>query len=96
MAFGDNFGYQKKTFFEVNGFINHMKRKYGEADLFLKDAATRKNTSYTIAKHSFVEKETPKSFGKWFSEQRKRSILKSQYKIKHRFLLSLFSIPELI
>lgn len=96
MAFDDNFGYTKKTFFKVNGFINHMKIKYGEADLFLKDAATRKNTSYTIAKHSFVEKETPRSFGKWFIEQRKKSTLKKHYKIKHRFLISLFTLSKLL
>jgi hypothetical protein len=96
MAFGDNFGYQKKTFFKVKGFINHIKLKYGENDLFLKDAATKKNTSFTISKESFIEKNPPSSFRNWFQQQRKKRILKKQYKLKHRFLLSFFTVSKLL
>jgi glycosyltransferase involved in cell wall biosynthesis len=96
MAFGDNFAYTRSTFFKVKGFINHMKLKYGENDLFLKDAATKKNSSYTISKNSFIEKEQPKSFGKWFHEKRKKTVLKKQYKPKHRFFISFFTISKLL
>lgn len=96
MTFDDNFGYTKSEFFNVNGFINHMKLRFGVEDLFLKDASNAKNTTYTIAKNSFVEKESPKSFGKWFIEQQKKGVLKSKYKIKHRILLSLFTLSKLM
>ncbi len=94
MAFGDNFGYQRKTFFKVKGFINHIKLKYGENDLFLKDAANKKNIAFTIAKDSFIEKEAPTSFENWFQEQRIKSLFKKQYKLKHRFLISFFTVSK--
>ncbi|WP_397445579.1 glycosyltransferase [Polaribacter sp. R77954] len=96
MAFGENFGYQKKTFFKVKGFINHIKLKYGENDLFLKDAANKNNISFTITKNSIIEKDTPKSFNNWFQQQRKKRILKKQYKLKHRFLISFFTVSKLL
>lgn len=96
MTFDDNFAYTKDSFFKVKGFINHIKLKYGENDLFLKDAATKKNSSYTIATNSFVEKETPKSFIKWFHLLQNKSILKKQYKFKHQFLISFFTISKLL
>ncbi|WP_439130336.1 glycosyltransferase [Polaribacter sp.] len=94
MAFGDNFAYQRKTFFKVKGFINHIKLKYGENDLFLKDAAHKKNVAFTITKDSFVEKNPPKSFNDWFQQQRKRNVLKKHYKLKHRFLISFFTVTK--
>jgi len=96
MAFDDNFAYTKDSFFKVKGFINHIKLKYGENDLFLKDAATKKNTSYTISKNSFVEKEPPTSFIKWFHLLQNKSVLKKQYKFKHQFLISFFTISKLL
>lgn len=96
ISFDNNLGYTKNTFYKVKGYINHMKLKYGESDLFLKDAATKKNSTYTISKNSFIEKETPASFGEWFQQQRKKSTLKRQYNFKHRFLLSFFILSKFL
>lgn len=96
MAFSSNFGYQKSDFFGVKGFINHMKINAGEADLFIKDAATKENVSYTISKNSFVEIDTPKSFRKWFKELKNRNSLKKHYQFKHRVLLNFFTFSKVL
>lgn len=96
MGFKANLAYNKSDFFKVNGFINHLKINNGETDLFLKDAATKQNITYTIEKDSFIEIENPKSFKSWLSEYRENSLLMKNYKLKHRFLLSFFNLSKLI
>ncbi len=96
MAFNSNFGYTKSDFFKAKGFVNHMKIKIGEADLFIKDAASKKNISFTISKNSFIEIESPKSFGKWIQKLRINNSIKKHYKLKHRFLLNFFTFTKVL
>lgn len=96
MGYNSNFGYKKTEFFNVKGFINHIKIKDGETDLFLKDAASRENISYTISNNSFIETEAPKSFKNWFYKLRENRILKNKYQWKHRFLLDFFVFSKFV
>ena len=48
-AVGRNLAYHKDEFYGVNGFVNHMKVRSGDDDLFIKDAATRKNTAICLS-----------------------------------------------
>lgn len=96
MAFGHNFAYQKTEFFKVNGFINHMKINAGEDDLFIKDAATKKNTTFSIAANSLVTSIAPSSFSEWFSKKKEENNISKKYKFKHRFLLKIFTISKLL
>ena len=96
MAFGNNFGYQKSEFFRVNGYINHMKITAGEADLFIKDAANNKNTTFCISEQSFIKTAIPLSFSKWFAENKEESIITKKYKFKHRFLLKFFTFSKIL
>lgn len=95
MAFGNNLAYKKTEFFKVNGFIKHIKIKFAEDDLFIKDASTKENISYCISKDSFIETDAPKSFNDWFQEQRILSSIEEHFKIKNQFFLSLFFISKL-
>lgn len=94
MAYGNNLAYQKEEFFNVKGFINHIKIKDGEDDLFIKDAATKKNISFSISKNSFIEIDSSMSFSSWFQEQKNKKFIKKHYKSKHRFLLSFFTFSK--
>lgn len=96
MAFDSNFAYEKAEFFNVKGFINHIKIATGEADLFIKDAATKENTTFCISENSFIETAAPKSFSNWFSDKKKSTKIYRNYKFKHRFLLNLFTFTKLL
>ena len=96
MAFGDNLTYQKSEFFKVKGFINHLKIKNDNGDLFIKDAATPNNTAFTISQNSFIESDVTYSFGKWFQKLRFKNTIKKHYKFKNRFLLNFFNFSKLI
>ncbi|CAM1358629.1 Glycosyl transferase family 2 [Tenacibaculum sediminilitoris] len=95
-ATNHNFAYTKSVFFKVNGYINHLNTFIGEADLFLKDAATTNNTTYSIKLDSFVVSNKHLSFKEWFYSQKQTSILFSLYKLKPRFFLRLFTLTKLL
>lgn len=96
MAVSRNFAYKKSEFFNVNGFINHIKIKSGEADLFIQDAANRKNTKICVSENSFTESDLPISFKSWFHKKRKKFSTEKLYKIQHRFFLRLFFISKVL
>jgi glycosyltransferase involved in cell wall biosynthesis len=96
MAFSDNFGYEKSEFFKVNGYINHMKTNAGEADLFIKDAANKKNTTFCISEKSFITTTISTTFSEWFAEKKEEIIITKKYKFKHRFLLKFFTFSKIL
>ena len=95
-ATNHNLAYTKSEFFKVNGYINHVNLFIGEADLFIKDAATKINTTYSTDINSFVSSRKKITFKEWFFQQKKETILISLYKIKHQFLLRLFKVSKLV
>lgn len=96
MAFGDNLSYDRQEFFNVKGFIYHIKVTNGEDDLFIRDAATKENITYTLDANSFVENEAPESITGWISSLKSNKSLQKHYKIKQRLLLNLFSFTKLL
>ena len=96
MAFGDNLAFNKKTFFNVKGFIDHIKIANGEDDLFIRDAATKENITYTLSAKSFVENDAPNSISSWFAILKSKKSLQKHYKIKQRFLLFIFSVTKIL
>lgn len=95
MAVGRNLAYTKDEFFRVKGFINHMQIKSGDDDLFIQDAASKKNTTICIDPDSFTVSEVPKNFQQWFRQKRRHISTSSYYKFKHKFFLGLFFITKL-
>lgn len=94
MAFGNNLVYKKSEFFKVNGYINHIKIRHGVENLFIRDAATKRNSSFIVSENSFMETDAPKSFNTWFEGLRIKNSLIEHYKFKHRFLLHFFTITK--
>lgn len=96
MAFGNNYGYTKSTFFKVKGYINHIKVKNGENDLFIRDAATKENISFCVSEKSLIEKDTLLKFTNWFQSLREKRQLKKHYNFKHRFFISFFIFSKAV
>lgn len=96
MAFNGNYAYTKAAFFKVKGFIYHMKINFGEANLFIRDASTKENTTFCISENSFIETDAPTSFSKWYSDKKDVASIKKEYKFKHRFLLNGFTFTKVL
>jgi glycosyltransferase involved in cell wall biosynthesis len=95
MGVGRNLAYTKSEFFKTNGFISHIQVKSGDDDLFIQEAATKSNTTYTINPDSFTVSPPPLTLKEWFRQKRRHVSTSSHYKFKHILFLGLFFITKL-
>ena len=91
----ENMAYHRKTFFDVNGFIKHIKVFNGEGDLFIKDASTKKNTTICLEQNSFVTAEISYGFSGWISTLKRNISLQNKYKWKNKFFVFLFTFSKI-
>lgn len=70
MGVGKNLSYRQRLFFKQKGFIEHYAMEAGDDDLFVSQAATKKNTRVHINADNTVSCATPSSFGVWARQQR--------------------------
>ena len=96
MGVGRNLAYTKKEFFDANGFINHIKVRSGDDDLFINQIATKNNTTICFSKDSFTESTPKTTFKAWFKQKRRHISTAKHYKIKHKALLILLYISNLL
>ncbi len=96
MAVGRNLAYRKELFFEASGFVNHIKIKSGDDDLFINQIADAENTAICVSKESFTESSPKKSFREWISQKRRHISTAKYYKFKHKVLLTLFYLSQLL
>jgi hypothetical protein len=96
MGVGRNLAYTKSEFFKTNGFISHMQVRSGDDDLFIQEAATKSNTTFTINPDSFTVSNPPLTLKEWFRQKRRHVSTSSYYKFKHKFFLGLFFISKFI
>lgn len=89
MGIGRNLGYNRKIFFNNNGFASNYEINSGDDDILINETATSKNTIVILNKDSIV-RTLPKTSLKEFYLQKKRHITTAgRYKYIHQFLLGL-------
>lgn len=96
MGVGRNLAYSKKEFFSANGFINHIKIRSGDDDLFVNQAATRKNTAICFSEDSFTISEPKTSFKDWIKQKRRHISTANYYKLHHKIILTLIYSTQLL
>nr|WP_321233019.1 glycosyltransferase [uncultured Psychroserpens sp.] len=96
MAVGRNLAYKKAQFFEANGFMNHMDIMSGDDDLFINQVATKTNVSLCVSKESFTESIPKTTFKSWILQKRRHISSANHYKPKHKFLLALFYVSQIL
>ncbi|SFZ93828.1 Glycosyltransferase, catalytic subunit of cellulose synthase and poly-beta-1,6-N-acetylglucosamine synthase [Flaviramulus basaltis] len=96
MGVGRNLAYTKKEFFNANGFINHIKVRSGDDDLFINQVANNKNTSICFSKESFTESIPKQTFKEWFKQKRRHVSTAIHYKKQHKILLALIYSLQLL
>ncbi len=94
MGVGRNLAYKKDEFFKVNGFINHMKLRSGDDDLFINEAATKDKTAICIDPEGFTYSKAKETFGEWFMQKRRHASTAKYYKGFDKFQLGLFYLTQ--
>lgn len=96
MGVGRNLAYTKKEFFDANGFINHIKVRSGDDDLFINQIANPQNTAICYTQNSFTESKPKTTFKAWFKQKRRHVSTAKYYKMKHKVLLTLIYTSNLL
>jgi glycosyltransferase involved in cell wall biosynthesis len=94
MGVGRNLAYTKNEFFNASGFMNHMKVRSGDDDLFINQIANKNNTAICFTKDSFTESKPETTFKNWFKQKRRHVSTAKHYKLKHKILLALFYLSQ--
>ncbi len=96
MGVGRNLAYHRDEFFKTNGFINHIKIRSGDDDLFINEAANAKNTAICFKKESFTTSIPKTTLNDWLKQKRRHVSTAKHYKFKHKFLLATFYISQVL
>jgi glycosyltransferase involved in cell wall biosynthesis len=96
MGVGRNLAYKREEFFNVNGFIDHMKIRSGDDDLFINQAANGKNTTFCYAPESFTYSKSKTTFKDWFTQKRRHVATATFYKSFDRTQLALFYFSQVL
>ena len=96
MAVGRNLAYRRELFFNNSGFMSHMNVRSGDDDLFVNQAATKSNTALAFSSDSQTITQPKTRFKDWFHQKRRHVSTSKYYKPKHKLVLGLFYISQLL
>jgi hypothetical protein len=96
MGIGRNLAYKKEEFYNVKGFINHMKIRSGDDDLFINQIAKAKNTAICYSPESFTYSQPKTTFKAWFTQKRRHVSTANFYKTFDKIQLGLFYVSQLL
>ncbi len=89
MGVGRNLAYRKSLFYAHNGFAAHAHILSGDDDLFVNQAATRKNVAATYIKDAHTRSIAKKTFREWVWQKSRHITTSKYYKSGQSFLLGL-------
>ncbi len=96
MGVGRNLAYNRSEFFEVNGFVDHMKIRSGDDDLFINQVANNTNTAICYSPISFTKSEPKNSFKEWTNQKRRHIATANYYKAFDKLQLTIFYLSQIL
>lgn len=90
MGIGKNLSYRKELFFRNKGFISHYTTSVGDDDLFVSQAATKKNTEVLIDADDTIVTAPARSFRLWMRQRSSRNSTVRHYSLRARLSQLLF------
>ena len=94
MGTGRNLAYKKSLFFKMKGFASHYHIESGDDDLFVNEAATRRNTRVELTADSFTISRVKKTMKDWIRQKRRHVTTFKQYRFGSKFRLMALSISQ--
>jgi glycosyltransferase involved in cell wall biosynthesis len=95
MGVGRNLAYKREEFFNVRGFMDHMKIRSGDDDLFINQAATQANCTTCFSAEAFTYSKPKTTVASWFTQKRRHVATANYYKAFDQFQLSFFYALQL-
>lgn len=96
MGVGRNLAYKKSLFFKNKGFANHLHVSSGDDDLFIREVAKKNEVAIEFCDDSHTISFPKTSFKSWYAQKRRHLTTSPLYDNKVKFLLSFFSISQIL
>lgn len=96
MAIGRNLGYTKTAFNAANGFKSHYSLSSGDDDLFIQDAAKKKNYVINVEPDSFSYSKGSTTWKGWFKQKSRHYTTSEKYRVIKKLLLGIYPLTMLI
>lgn len=96
MGVGRNLSYKRDVFFRSKGFSAHNNLPGGDDDLFINNAATKKNTKINIDKDSFTLSNPATTWKQWILQKKRHYTTSKFYKPRHKFLLGFYAFAQFV
>lgn len=96
MAVGRNLSYTKKKWQEVDGFKSHYHVQSGDDDLFMQDAATRKNVAFVIEPKSWVYSLPKSTWKSWMKQKQRHFTTAGKYRFINKIFLGIFPLSMIL
>jgi glycosyltransferase involved in cell wall biosynthesis len=96
MGVGRNLAYKKEEFFNVNGFISHIRVRSGDDDLFINEVAKSKNTTISYDPNSWTLSKPKTTYKEWFIQKRRHVTTANYYKTFDKIQLGVFYCSQFL
>ena len=91
MGTGRNLAYKKSLFFKMKGFASHYHIESGDDDLFVNEAATKRNSQVEVSIDSHTISRVKRTFKEWFRQKRRHVTTYKHYNGATKFRLAMLS-----
>jgi len=96
MGIGRNMAYTKSAFNAANGFKSHYALSSGDDDLFIQDAAKKRNYIINIDPDSFCYSDGAKTWGKLFRQKARHYTTTEKYRVIKKWMLGIYPLTLLM
>jgi cellulose synthase/poly-beta-1,6-N-acetylglucosamine synthase-like glycosyltransferase len=96
MGVGRNLAYTKDVFIHVKGFRSHYALPSGDDDLFIQEAAKKKNYTINLDPDSYCYSDSSETWGQWKRQKTRHYSTSSRYKVIKKSLLGIYPFTLLI
>jgi poly-beta-1,6-N-acetyl-D-glucosamine synthase len=94
MGTGRNLAYKKSLFFKMKGFASHYHIESGDDDLFVNEAATKRNSKIEICVDNHTVSKVKRTFMSWFRQKRRHVTTFKFYNAGSKFRLTMISFSQ--
>lgn len=96
MAVGRNLGYTKNVFNAVKGFKSHYSITSGDDDLFIQEAARKRNYVIELNPHTFAVSKAKETWSEWKQQKSRHYSTADRYKVIKKGMLGIYPLTLLM
>lgn len=96
MGVGRNMGYTRSLFLANNGFKSHYAIQSGDDDLFVQEAARKRNYTVCIHPHTFCYSQGETTWSDWYKQKSRHYTTSERYGVIKKLLLGIYPLSLIL